>query len=231
MTNPPLVGLHTDFHDYYDHAFAARWQGAKHTFERTSTQGLGRREMLTYLGFLGLTTPLYGKVRDLVAHFRSVHDAVILQLVDLVVYTDPRAHAGEGKVKLSLDEALAQYPDCLASEHVPATMNGTGQSLRYLRIGTRQFWLRYTSRDDWRSNCGEVEIELLSEEEPKQIGDLGRIGLPLFAVDFVSAGKALYAMDFNTAPGLRGTGVEDRLTPTEVYQEIANVITHAPGVQ
>lgn len=225
-SNTLNVGLHTDFHDYYDHCFAGHWQRPERIFERVSTQGMDRKEMLAYMASLGLQTPRYGKVSWLVPHLRQEWGDLAC-LAEVVVYTDPKAHAGEGKVKLTLDEAQAQYPDHLASEHIPNTPNGTGQTLRYLRVGKRQFWLRYTSLDDWRSNCGEVEIEVLCEEKPLAAGDRSPVPYPLyplFAVDFVRAADKLIAIDFNTAPGLRGTGLEERLMPQAVYEEIAGAI-------
>lgn len=215
------VGLDTDFHDYYDYAFAARWQRPAHILQRRTTQGMDRREMLAYLAAQGLTTPLYGKVSQLVPHLRSVYGEDIADnLLNVVVYTYTRSHAGEGKLKLPLVEALERYPDCLASEYIPALPSGNGQSLRYLRVGFRQFWLRYTSLDDWRSNCGSVEIEFLSEEAPLDPMATRAIDSPLFAVDFIKADR-LYAIDFNTAPGLRGTGIEERMKPQEVVDAIA----------
>ena len=45
------------------------------------------------------------------------------------------------------------------------------------------------------------------------------INLPLFAIDFV-VGQELYAIDFNVAPGIRGSGVEKLLTAKEVVESI-----------
>lgn len=226
MTTQPSatsVGLHTDFHDYYDHQFAASWQRPERVFERVSTQGMDRKEMLAYMSSLGLTTPRYGTVAHLVPHLREAY-GVAEPFAEIVVYLDPRTHAGEGKVKVTLDEALAQYPEHLASEHIANTPTGLGRTLRYLRIGKRQFWLRYTSLDDWRSNCGEVEIEVLCEKKSRSQDEGVAIPYPLFAVDFVHAGNLLYAIDFNTAPGLRGTGLEKLISAREVYEEIAGAV-------
>jgi len=42
---------------------------------------------------------------------------------------------------------------------------------------------------------------------------------PLLAIDFVKADK-LYAIDYNVAPGLMGTGIEALLTPSDIFEEL-----------
>ena len=124
-------------------------------------------------------------------------------------------------------DALRDYPDCLAAEVIAANGDGLGESLRYLRIGRRRFWLHYTSANDWRSNVGAVTIEVLCEEKPMTGAHDDGVGLALFAIDFIRAGGIgpLYAVDFNTAPGLAGTGIERRLTAREAYTEIAEALS------
>jgi hypothetical protein len=60
-------------------------------------------------------------------------------------------------------------------------------------------------------------VQVLAEEPPDFHT---RIKRPLFAVDFVGYGGGLVAIDFNLAPGLRGTGLENVLSPSEVYRLI-----------
>lgn len=229
-----IIALESDFRDYYDHWFAGSWQKPGIVFNRSTTGGLLRPAMFQYLEALGLTLPKHGLVKHLYPKLLSripLEDPSLIvectkNLLDVVVYTDTQAHAGEGKLLVNLHDALQHYPNHFASEHIPALPNGLGQSLRYLCIGSRQFWLRYTSADDWRSNCGEVNIEVLCEEQPHTVASLQRnkIQYPLFAVDFV-CGRELYAVDFNIAPGIKGTGIEDQLPAQEAYLEIANWIS------
>lgn len=223
------IHLQSDFRDYYDHWFAGSWEKSGIVFDRRTTSGLLRPAMLTQLESIGLQVPRHGRVKDIycaLANDAPVNDSDVVQeyikhLCEVVVYTDPSAHQGDGKIKISLLEAITNYPEYYASEHIPALPNGLGQSLRYLRIGSRQFWLRYTSLDDWRSNCGDVHIELLCEEKPKTIIEShpNIIQHPLFAVDFVQSNK-LYAIDFNISPSIKGTGIEDIMTAKEAYTEI-----------
>lgn len=119
--------------------------------------------------------------------------------------------------------AQAQHPESFAVEFLPTGPGPGSVSLRHLRVGRRQFWLRYISDDSWRSNCGEGAVGLLCEEAPRPLEEVAPQlrSSPLVAVDFLQIGSQLYAIDLNVAPGLVCTGVERRMTPSEVYAEIA----------
>lgn len=222
------VGLRSDFTDYYDFAFAGSWQEADVTLDRFSTDGPSRADALRLLLSLGLRVPTWGRVRELVPHLlASWTDATLAQTLEsVVVYTDEHAHCGEGKLQMRIGDALAQYPDALASRFIPSGSGAGSVSLRYLRLGVRQFWLRYSSANDWRSNCGDVTVEVLTEEKrvdaPRwQEGPLARH--VLFAIDFVPADR-LFAVDFNVAPGLRGSGIEDLVSPAEAVEALGEAL-------
>lgn len=222
--------LRSNFIDYYDHRFAGSYQTDAPCFERMSRTALHRKDMFARLTELGLLTPAHGTVQALCSKYRASlieqgytpeHQSGLLGLMQLVVYTDPYAHAGEGKLLLPYDLALAEHPDAYASEFIPQNITGTGVSLRHLRIGRRQFWLRYTSQNDWRSNAGEVTIEWLCEEKPKTTAFASVSPEPLLAIDFITGPEQkLLAVDYNTAPQLRGTGMEDKITPQAVVDEL-----------
>ncbi len=230
-----ILKLDTDFRDYYDHWFASTLQQHSITYRRKTQSGMSRPEMLRYLRDLGVTTPAFGTVRELadrMLSFAKPYSDVIEVVKDageVVIYTDINTHAGEGKVKIPFSEALKKHPDCFATEYIPNSVSGRGNSIRYLRIGQRQFWLGYQSADDWRSNCGSVFIKLLGEEHSiTPIALIGPAPVPIFAVDFVFA-EQMYAVDYNIAPMIRGTGIEDILSGKEVYMEIANWYTSTPA--
>lgn len=197
------VKLLSNFHDYYDHAFDST--GCE--FRRFTWEGLSRPAMLMFLAHSGMNPPKHGRVRDLA------------QEVDrLVVYLDERAHRGEGKLLLPAKQALDEHPDCYASEYI----EGPPESVRLLQVGMMRWMLFYKSNDTWRSNVGEeVSIKIESEH----VGYHSSIMAPLFAIDFV-AGKdgLLYGIDFNIAPGLQWTGIEERAKPEDVAELIRQAI-------
>ncbi len=203
----PKIRLVSDFLDYYDHWFDREG----HTFERLAHKGMPRRAALEYMFSLGLDVPLFGTVKEL---------SQIPWLTNVVVYTDEMAHRGEGKLMMPLAQAIKQYPDNLATEYIPVTHNvNRGVSWRYLQIGNKYVWLKYQS-DDWRSNFGNVKISILGI-----IGDgyHPKIHLPLFAIDFIPANH-VYAIDFNTAPQIRGTGIENILPARETAEAIKRAV-------
>jgi len=217
------MGLYlvTDYRDYYDHAFDTHGT----PFHRLSKGGMGRREMFPYLESIGLKTPRYGIVAEVVPNLLSERDSDIKTLasgqpVDLVVYTDEQAHCGDGKVRVSGADALRLYPDQFCSEHLTTSPSGAGLSLRYLQVGSRKWWLQYWSSDDWRSNVGEGGVEVLREEDPP--GYHPKVHDPLFAVDFLPIASNLFAIDFNIAPGLGP--LRDILAPSEIVSLLGTAI-------
>lgn len=177
------VALRTDFHDYYDHYFDL--QGM--IFERFSYQGMQRKSMLDFLSDVGFDTPLYGTVQEV---YDQIDD---IDFLEVVVYLDQMAHQGEGKIKIPMRQAITEYPDHLCSVYIPPK-TGQVRSLRYLQVGNKRFWLKYASKDDWRSNYGDVEIEVLTQVKD---GYHAKIHYPLFAIDFIANTNELMAVDFN----------------------------------
>jgi hypothetical protein len=214
------IRLISDFLDYYDHWFDV--YDASIVFERMSRGGMSRPEMLSFLKSLGLKVPFFGRVKDVYKYMLRKYEDIpyVDSILSVVVHLDERAHCGEGKVQIPLCEAMEKYPDCFAVEYIPAQPSGLGLSWRYLQIGNKIFWLEFASRNDWRSNCGQVDIKVLSRE---QDGYHERIKYPLFAVDFIPADN-LYAVDFNIAPQIRGTGVEELLPAREAAEAIKRAI-------
>lgn len=189
------VRLISDFRDFYDHWFDGA--DAELTFHRLSASGMPRREMLEYLQALGLRVPAFGQVADVYKKMRQRYE-----FLDLNGFVERF-----GMVVLVV-------------EYIPATPSGLGASWRYLQIGDKIFWLEYFSRDDWRSNCGDVEVHTLAQMED---GYHKHIKHPLFAVDFVW-GDTLYAIDFNIAPGVAGTGVENILPAKQAADAIKTAV-------
>jgi hypothetical protein len=171
-------------------------------FERFSKGGMNRQEMLSFLKEHGESTPIFGKV----------HELASLSIQEVVVYTDLFTHRGEEKEKLSINQALLLYPNHLASSYLKPDIPSS--TVRRLQIGDYAFWLFYQSKNDWRSNCGEVDIHLTDfscSPHPS-------IHYPLFAIDYVVHHSIYYAIDFNISPQIKGTGIEDLLSPKEIVQ-------------
>lgn len=223
------IALASDFLDYYDHVFLTpRHPEVDWTWERMSRNGISRRQALRALETQGFRVPQHGLVKDLVPNLVSqLNIPGVEKILSLVVYVDEHAHAGEGKVLLEAREALERFPDSFACQYLPVFPHGRGTSVRWLRIGGKQSWLRYDSMDDWRSNCGDVRIELAGLiDKPFSDSLLWRLG-PMVAVDFLPIGGRLYAIDLNTAPGLRGTGIEKLVSPRLVLKEVVRYVEFA----
>jgi hypothetical protein len=214
------VKLNSEFHDCYDHFFDL---DGDVIFTRRMDSGPNRIEMMKILNAAGIKTPKFGMVaelyKDLASHFDEGKDGMRAtkydQLVEMVVYTDIVTHAGEGKVKLTLEEAKAQYPGHFATQYIPPSTDiYKGRTERLLSIGDRQFWFEFLSKDDWRSNCGDVQITPLLAVSHS----INELQIPLYAIDFVTVGHERLAIDLNVSPGVRGMGL--KLKPEEIAKLI-----------
>ncbi len=128
-------------------------------------------------------------------------------------------------------EALKLYPNIYCSEYIGYR---PGESYRLLQIGERSFWYHYKSANDWRSNCGEVEIGQPIEIElwwmkfaishnnpPAAVRPIKLNDYPIFAIDFIDSEIGKLAIDLNTAPGLKYTGMEQLMSPVAIYSEVS----------
>ena len=216
------IAIDSDFLDFYDHAFYSRYN-ADIVWERRSRTGMSKRDQFAFLEHQRLETPIHGTVTEVYEEIRKGHflagdlfDKLGRGLLQVVVYLDEYAHRGLGKLRVPLELALDRYPHRYCNEFIQTTPSCDSVSYRYLQVGKKSFWLRYTGHDSWMSNHAEdVDVEYLCANEDRF---KFAVEHPLFAIDFIQ-GKALYAIDFNTAPGL-----EDARIPLNGPQEIYDLV-------
>jgi len=226
----PKVAINSDFIDFYDHAFYPR-AAADLVWDRRSRNQMSKADQFALLENLGFKVPEHGTVVDLYNLFREKFPEFGDELFELytatinvVVYLDPFAHRGEGKILTTLADALREHPHLYCSRFVETapqlpTMQ-CATSYRHLQIGRRSFCLRYTGFGSWMSNhAEEVEVEFLFEGYEGRGPLSSHVPYPVFAIDMVQSGPWLYAVDFNTAPGIDGTGIP--LSPQEIYELVA----------
>jgi len=207
------VKLISDFMEPYDHWF----DRGGHQYYRMSTH-LPRREAHDRLEGMHLNVPYNGTVESMwTLGYASLHTPI-------VVYLDEYAHSCNGIERMLVKDAMVKgYGGYHASVCIPPSewhaqkrcrpLGDRSTSLRYLRIGSETWWLEYWSKDEWRSNYGDVDISLASSYMNVPRGFLDEEPYPMLAADFVkSRYGAWYAVDYNTSPGLRGTPV---LEPAE----------------
>lgn len=211
--------LVSTFRDYYDPFFDGRGD----EFVRTGGNvGPAKSEQLHILESLGFATPPHGRVEDVLDSWWEAERTWVRWVV---AYTDPAAHCGEGK-ELFNRGRIRSNPDmsgrprftreralfCTAFVGDPFARPAV--SWRRLQVGRRVFWVEYTSTASWMSNVGDGTCVVIGDAGVWPDGPY-----PLWAVDFV-LGREMYAVDLNTAPGIRGSGVEKVLGGPEVVSEI-----------
>jgi hypothetical protein len=217
------IALNSDFRDFYDHWFSLS-EEADYTLNRTMVDGILKRDQFKLLEQLGFNTPLHG-----------TPDVLEKQLAEekthVVLYCDELAHAGEGKYLHLGNKNFSKhkrYTYASAQIRTDRKADKGCQSTRLLFIGYRKFILCYTSNHSWMSNEGKVSIEFIDEERPRNLTDKWAFTKkwPILAIDYVvekDTGKD-FAIDFNSAPGLSGTPIEEMFSGLEVYQMIEEFV-------
>lgn len=206
------IKLNSDFLDIYDHYFCQSWENEDEIFDRMSINDISRMQMFMFFEDLGIKTPIWGYIN------RSLkYERLSYELRDVVVYLDEFSHRGNRKLKMPFSEACQNFDGYLCSQYVN-NYNKCSESYRYLKVGRYTFLLKYTSNHEWMSNCGNVDIKILKQFD----FDYYNIDCPLYAIDFVEKDFTKYAVDFNTSPGLKNTGIEAYLTNKQIYEEIEN---------
>jgi hypothetical protein len=220
------ISLETDFRDYYDHIF---YPGADASYRRMAHAGdMPKRRQIDIMRKLHLPR----------LPFLPCQQQRSVKTVPLVVYTDPAAHCGEGKLLVEWRHAIEAHPLDYSIPFIATTNDPhKATSYRLLQVGNRAWWLRYEGHGGWMSNhCERTEICVIEEITPIDRTAACIKEFPIFAIDFVvpvaeapvfEFGEVLehgYAIDFNSAPGLRGTGMEDILSATEVYGLVAETL-------
>ncbi len=123
-----------------------------------------------------------------------------------MIYDDIRSHFGENKRLLQFSTLDSEDKTKFMSEWISPQFlpfqKYLGKSTRYLFIGDYGFTYDYFSKDDWRSNNGDVTISTPIKLDKPIWRD--KIKYAMFAIDFVGSKNDLKAIDLNIAPGTVG---------------------------
>ena len=136
--------INSDFRDYYDDAFTSQ-DLADQEFQRFISSNVHRQEIFRMLKRTGIKTPAFGKVKYLkgkIVEFYKKQGLITgAENEQVVVYTDPTDQTGQGKLLITLEEAIEKYPSSFASQYVPhKTVPGkehTSVSHKELHIGNK----------------------------------------------------------------------------------------------
>jgi hypothetical protein len=216
------IKIESDFHDYYDHAFASKYDTPDYILKRPSVYPqLPREKMFQLFTEYGMSTPQYGR------------DKSLFTCEYVVEHLDETAHRGEGKHHVKLEDAGEDTFKVEALESIDpiGIRHPLAVSIRKLFIGKHRFELQYDTAHDWRSNGNGCTITYLNmDENARRFNDLANRELkefPILALDFIptarigSCGKYL---DINISPSWKGTFLEKLLHPSVVHEFIEEYV-------
>ena len=212
------VRLVSDFKDYYDEAFDSDGR----IFFRNRFKKGSKRQVLNTLSrmFSGGSFSVipHGPVFEMPSIIKSFYRT--REPVDdfLVVSSRLVVYAEGARLLTPIGVAMELYPKEFSTLYIFTWPFSGSSSIRWLQIGRVVVILKYISYTSWNSREGEVDVivkRIWRVSEPIRL-----FGSPIFAIDFVSDGKRLYALDMEVNPVLQGTGVERYISPEEVKEEV-----------
>ncbi len=155
-----------------------------------------RRARLCELAFAGWKIPRCGEFSDM----RRLGGP-------LVVYTDERAHCGDGKTLWSPGDEAPWPKSTFCSEYLTPKPYMRGRSLRRLVVGRLLFEIDYASDASWMSNVDGSYSVRGRAWDANRASDLLRY--PMYAIDLVGGGLQNadgeweeFAVDLNVCPGV-----------------------------
>lgn len=200
MTGTPNLVIVSDFVDYYDKAAQAVVNENSVLYNRVFANVPGKIEELRFMSNLGSKVVRVEPINRISPTISNV-----------VVYTNTKAHRGNGKTVMSLSEASLMYPNKLGTEYF---LKSQCITYKILVIGKRRFKCVLRNSDYL------IENELLILEE-LQSGYNYRIPLPIYSIDYVQSNIGeMIVCDFNTVQRLDYLGVERLMSAEEVINEI-----------
>lgn len=225
------IYLRSDFHDYYDHEFASRYN-PEPTIDlerKMCNPKISRKQMLEF-GNKNFDEVHYSYSKKSLCEEWSEEMGENYQTM-IVEHLDEYSHAGEGKRWVTLEEA---GEDTLKVQYIGNDICNGSESFRHLYIGNHQFILKYSNDHDWRSNGPGCKISLTGVYPGGRLHDAPRWTdgdflkeYPLLAFDFIKLPDYCcddsyfhYLLDINTSPSWRGTFLEEMLHPAVVYNWI-----------
>lgn len=192
--------IQSDFQDYYDNV--SDTNGI--IYNRRLSDVKQRGSALKYLRSLGVKTLELKQVSQF-----SYLDG------DLVVYTDPKKHNGQGKKILTYEEAIANYSNFPAAKYLDDSL---GITIKVLQIGKRRFNLTF-KKDPSNKTLNEGVLIDFKELNP---GYNMLIGLPIFSIDYIAYGCEMIATDFNEVENLKRINFDRIISAQDIKEEIVN---------
>jgi hypothetical protein len=164
-----------------------------------------QRDQFEYLIGLGENVPHYGKLGVLLDVLKNEDDL-------FVICESP-------KRLVNSSEAITENQQILAMAYIPHD-TGRAISWRWLQVGDRPFLLEYASDHSWNSRTGNTAIRIIQTSAVRSV--VPHIKHPLWAIDYIpfDGGNQRVAIKFTTSPRLEGTGIEEFLTPNEIFDAL-----------
>lgn len=159
-----------------------------------------------FLKSKGIRIPLVGKPYEL----------AMTNNVDYCVVWD---QSNCNNYRFSIKDAIRDYPDQFCVEYIDSGfLSGKGSKMtRMYQIGDVNLWVEFSSKNNWRANKGQVDTKIIRVLKD---GYHPLIYAPYFSIDYIVRNNIHYAVDYSKTNGIKGLGIENYLSRSEIKRLI-----------
>lgn len=213
--------IDSDYKDYYDNALRERDErNISFTLKRRKDERVDRPSRFNFMSKLGLKTPLYGKIKELIPSLLERDQILtdcpgIEDVFEVIVYLPEKKN---NKIRLTYRQAINRYPDHFGCEYIPSAPSGVGVSWEYICIGTSAFWLQRASSNNWQANKGDARIRLSKAKKKRLILEDTLLNDCLFSTTFIMLRNRMIAVNYHTSPIIKGTPIQGVLSAKDASE-------------
>mgnify|MGYP006167164895 FL=1 len=219
------ITIDSDYKDYYDNALREKDEGdIRFTLTRRKDERAERPRRFDFMSKLGLKTPLYGKIKELIPSLLE-RDKILTDcpgiedVFEVVVYLPGEKN---NKIRLTYRQAINRFPDNFGCEYIPSSPSGIGVSWEYICIGTSAFWLQRSSSNNWQANKGDTRIRLSNAKKKRLILEDTLLRDCLFSTTFIMLRNRMIAVNYHTSPIIKGTPIQRAISAKDASESIKN---------
>lgn len=220
-----LITIDSDYKDYYDNTLREKdEQNISFTLKRRKDERADRASRFDFMSKLGLKTPLYGKIKELIPSLLERDQILtdcpgIEDVFEVIVYLPEEKN---NKIRLTYRQAIKRYPNHFGCEYIPSSPSGVGVSWEYICIGTSAFWLQRSSSNNWQANKGNNRIRLSNTKKKRLILEDTLLSDCLFSTTFIILRNRMIAVNYHASPVIKGTPIQDVLSAKDASESIKN---------
>lgn len=169
----------------------------------------------------GFHVPSFGIASTVIP---KVAEAYQSDNLHFVVHLDMWSSRGESKLLMDADTCLRQHPYAFVTHFLGDVHSSLFSMYKFLKIGPKAYGIK-VSGDYWKAaHSSAAEVKICCESITPTYNE--KIPYALYSIDYVIFKDREYAVDFDNAPILSGSGIEEKLSARQAATNIKDAIEY-----